>query len=144
MDNVLQNYKNHAQRVPIFLVSFLFITTYLLGLLYQVVVDPSLASMMSLLFAIGVMGILFMVRIFPLGVQDRVIRLEERLRLERILGPEQRETIAKIDTELLIGLRFASDSEVAGLFNTILEENIKDRKEVKKRVKIWRADHQRV
>lgn len=144
MDNVPQNYENHAKRVPMFLVSFLFITAYLLGSLYQVVVGPSLESIISLLFAVGVMGILFMARAFPLGVQDRVIRLEERLRLESILGPEQRDTIAKMDTELLIGLRFASDSEVAGLLDTILEENIKDRKEVKKRVKAWRADHQRI
>jgi len=144
MDNVPQNYENHAKKVPIFFVSFLFITAYLLGSLYQVVTGPSLESIISLLFAVGVMGILFMARAFPLGVQDRVIRLEERLRLESILGPEQRDTIAKMDTELLIGLRFASDSEVAGLLNTILEENIKDRKEVKKRVKAWRADHQRI
>ena len=144
MDNVPQNYENHAKRVPMFLVSFLFITAYLLGSLYQVVVGPSLESIISLLFAVGVMGILFMARAFPLGVQDRVIRLEERLRLESILGPEQRDTIAKMDTELLIGLRFASDSEVAGLLDTILEENIKDRKEIKKRVKAWRADHQRI
>ena len=144
MDNVPQNYENHAKRVPMFLVSFLFITAYLLGSLYQVVVGHSLESIISLLFAVGVMGILFMARAFPLGVQDRVIRLEERLRLESILGPEQRDTIAKMDTELLIGLRFASDSEVAGLLDTILEENIKDRKEIKKRVKAWRADHQRI
>tara|TARA_Y100000590_G_scaffold140051_1_gene160578 strand:- start:17613 stop:18047 length:435 start_codon:yes stop_codon:yes gene_type:complete len=144
MDNAPQNYENHVKRVPIFFVSFLFVTAYLLGSLYQVVTAPSLESIMSLIFAVGVMGILFMARAFPLGVQDRVIRLEERLRLESILGPEQRDTIAKMDTELLIGLRFASDSEVAGLLNTILEENIKDRKEVKKRVKAWRADHQRI
>ena len=120
------------------------IAIYILWSLYVVVTAFSLASLMSLLFAIGVIITFFFARVFPLGVQDRVIRLEERLRLERLLGPEQRDAISGMDTELLIGLRFASDGEVANLFNAIIDESITDRSEVKKRVTSWRADHQRI
>jgi hypothetical protein len=73
-----------------------------------------------------------------------VIRLEERARLEHLLGSEHRDAIYGMDTKLLIGLRFASDGEVADLFNAIIAEGISDQAEVKKRVKSWRADHQRI
>ena len=86
----------------------------------------------------------FFARVFALGVQDRVIRLEERARLERLLGSEQRDAIYGMDTDLLIGLRFASDGEVAALFNAIVAEGITDRADVKKRVNNWRADNQRI
>ena len=60
-------------------------------------------------------------------MQDRIIRLEEQLRLERLLPPERRDAIYDVDTELLIGLRFASDGEVAQLFDAIVTEGIIDR-----------------
>ena len=145
MSSVPQSFENHATFVPMYhLGAFGPIGIYILWSLYVVVTAFSLASLMSLLFAIGVIITFFFARVFPLGVQDRVIRLEERLRLERLLGPEQRDAISGMDTELLIGLRFASDGEVANLFNAIIDESITDRSEVKKRVTSWRADHQRI
>ena len=145
MSSVPQNFENHARFVPMYhLVSFGLIAVYALWSLYVMVTAFSLASLMSLLFAIGVIITFFFARVFPLGVQDRVIRLEERLRLERLLPPERRDAIYNVDTELLIGLRFASDGEVADLFDAIVTEGITDRDEVKKRVTSWRADHQRI
>ena len=145
MSSVPQSFENHAKFVPMYhLGAFGPIAIYILWSLYVVVTAFSLASLMSLLFAIGVIITFFFARVFPLGVQDRVIRLEERLRLERLLGPEQRDAISGMDTELLIGLRFASDGEVANLFNAVVDESITDRSEVKKRVTSWRADHQRI
>jgi hypothetical protein len=99
---------------------------------------------MSLLLGVGVVIVMLFARLFALGVQDRVIRIEERDRLERILGAEKRDAIQGMSTDLLIGLRFASDREVADLFNAIISEGIADRAEVKKRVKNWRADNQRI
>ena len=145
MSNAPQSYENHARLVPMYhFVSFGLIAVYVLWSLYVVVTAFSLASLMSLLFAIGVIITFFFARAFPLGVQDRVIRLEEWLRLERLLPPERRDAISGMDTELLIGLRFASDGEVAQLFDAIVTEGITDRDEVKKRVTSWRADHQRI
>ena len=145
MSSVTQSYENHAKFVPMYhVVSFGLIAVYILWSLYVVVTAFSLASLMSLFFAIGVIIATLFARVFPMGVQDRVIRLEERLRFERLLAPEQREAVYGMDTELLIGLRFASDGEAADLFNAVFAEGIKDRDEVKKRVKSWRADHQRI
>ena len=145
MSSVSQTYDNHAKLVPMYhFVALGLIAIYVLWSLYVVATAFSLASLMSLLFPIGVIIGLFFARVFPLGVQDRVIRLEERSRLERLLGSEQRDAIHGMDTELLIGLRFASDGEVADLFSEIRAEGIEDRDEVKKRVKSWRADNQRI
>ncbi len=145
MSNAPQSYENHARLVPMYhFVSFGLIAVYVLWSLYVVVTAFSLASLMSLIFGVGVIIAMFFARFFPLGVQDRIIRLEEQLRLERLLPPERRDAIYDVDTELLIGLRFASDGEVAQLFDAIVTEGIIDRDEVKKRVTSWRADHQRI
>ena len=145
MSSVPQNFENHAKLVPMFhFVAFGLIAVYTIWSLFVVVTSFSVASILSLLFAVGVLIVFFFARVFALGVQDRVIRLEERARLERLLGSEQRDAIYGMETELLIGLRFASDGEVGELFNAIVADGIPDRAEVKKRVKNWRADNQRI
>jgi uncharacterized protein (DUF58 family) len=125
-------------------VAFGLIAVYVLWSLFIVVTAFSPGAIVSLLFGVAVMMTFFFARVFALGVQDRVIRLEERARLERLLGSEQRDAIYGMDTDLLIGLRFASDGEVAALFNAIVAEGITDRADVKKRVNNWRADNQRI
>ena len=145
MSDSPQSYDNHPKLVPMYhFVAFGLMAAYVLWSLFVVVTAFSVAALMSLLFSIGVLIAVFFARVFPLGVQDRVIRLEERQRLERLLGSEQRDAIYGMSTDLLIGLRFASDGEVADLFQAILSEGIEDRDEVKKRVKNWRADNQRI
>ena len=88
--------------------------------------------------------VMFYARLFALAAQDRVIRLEERLRLHDLLPPDQKHVIDKLTTAQLIGLRFASDGEVPALVTTVSAEGIEDREEIKKRVTNWRADHQRL
>ena len=82
-------------------------------------------------------------RIFALSVQDRVIRLEERLRLERLLPADLGLRIGEFGVEQLCGMRFASDEELPVLARQVLDEKIADRKTIKKRVKNWRPDYQR-
>lgn len=98
----------------------------------------------QLLFAVGVIFAAFYARVFPLGVQDRVIRLEERLRMERVLPDDLKARISDFSTPQLVGLRFASDEELPLLARRVLDEGITDRKLIKQAVKSWRADHQRV
>jgi hypothetical protein len=117
---------------------------YVIYSVYVVVTAFSLDSVMGLLLAIAVMLVAFLARTFALGVQDRVIRLEERLRLHELLPPDQKQDIDELTTGQLIALRFASDGEVAALVATVRAEGIEDRKEIKKRVTNWRADNQRV
>ncbi len=77
-------------------------------------------------------------------VQDRVIRLEMRVRLERVLGASRRKDIERITLQQLVGLRFASDAELPALVDEVIAGRLTDQKEIKKRVKDWQADWLRV
>ena len=83
------------------------------------------------------------IRTYPLKVQDRVIRLEERLRLQALAPAEWHAQIYRLSEDQLIGLRFAEDDEVIELAKQALEGNL-SRKQIKERIKGWRADYWRV
>ena len=85
----------------------------------------------------------FLIRIYPLKVQDRVIRLEERLRLQALAPAEWHSQIYRLTEDQLIGLRFAADDEVVELAKKALEENL-NRKQIKERIRSWRPDTWRV
>ncbi len=87
-------------------------------------------------------GFLF-ARLFALSVQDRVIRLEERLRCERLLPPDLQPRIVEFEPAQLVALRFASDAELPGLARKVLDEKLKDRKAIKQLMKTWRPDYLR-
>jgi hypothetical protein len=93
--------------------------------------------------AIAAFFALFKLRGYPLKVQDRVIRLEERLRLLALAPVEWNAQIYLLTEDQLIGLRFASDEEVVELANQALEQNL-SRKQIKERIKHWRSDFWRV
>jgi hypothetical protein len=80
---------------------------------------------------------------FPLRVQDRVIRLEMSLRLASVLPPDLRARASVLRPGQLVALRFASDAELPGLVRQVLDENLTDRREIKKRIREWQADHLR-
>ena len=90
-----------------------------------------------------IIAVLF-ARLFPLGVQDRVIRLEEQMRLARLLPDDLRDRVGDFTTNQLVGLRFAPDDELPDLARRVLDEGMSDRKAIKQAVKNWRADNQRI
>ncbi len=140
-----QNFDNHQKFVPGF--HYVAGPILLLNVVYSgylVATSFSLDSAMALLVAVALVIIGLYARIFALGAQDRVIRLEERLRLQDLLPPDQRDAIGNLTTAQLIGLRFASDGEVGALVAAVTAEGIEDRKEIKKRVTNWRPDNQRL
>ena len=140
-----QNFKNHAKVVPAYhywMTPMLVLPSLYLG--YRVVVDFSFADLVTFIFSVGVVFAAFFARWFALGVQDRVIRLEEQLRMEKRLPEELKQRIPEVTTEQMIALRFASDEELTGLVFTALSEGISDRKTLKQAIKNWRADNQRI
>src|SRR5208282_6858551 len=96
-----------------------------------------------LVLSIAAFILLFRLRTYPLKVQDRVIRLEERLRLQALAPAEWHSQIYRLSEDQLIALRFASDGEVVELAKQALEHNL-TRKQIKERIKSWRADYWRV
>jgi len=95
-----------------------------------------------LLAAALLIGFLY-ARLFSLRVQDRVIRLEERLRCQRLLPADLRPRIAEFTSGQLVALRFASDEELPALARKVLGEKLTERKAIKKLVKNWKPDYLR-
>lgn len=82
-------------------------------------------------------------RLYALKVQDRVIRLEERLRLGSVLQEPLRSRIGEITETQLLGLRFASDAELPALVKRCLDEKL-SRRDIKKAIVNWRPDYHRI
>ena len=94
--------------------------------------------------AVALVLIAYYVRVFPLRAQDRVIRLEETLRMSKLLPPDLLARIGELRTGQLIALRFASDEELPELARAVLEGKLASQNEIKKAVRNWRADHLRM
>ena len=105
--------------------------------------NPGFTTTWLLLVSIALVLTLFTARGMATVNQDRLIRLEERLRLNRLM-PGRETDIAKLTVDQLVGLRFASDGEVPGLVDRVLAGDLKGRDDIKKEVKTWRGDTLRV
>ncbi len=139
-----QNFANHRKFVRGF--HYVALPILMINLVYSgfvTVTSFSVDSVIALFVAFALVMIGLYARLFALGAQDRVIRLEEQLRLRALL-PDQTGTIDQLTTGQLIGLRFASDGEVGELVAAVSTEGIEKADEIKKRVTNWRADHQRL
>ena len=141
---VPQNYANHRRFIPLYhFVTFAILGANQIWALVRFFRTPSWETGFSVLLAFAILAVFFYARIFACRVQDRVIRLEMRLRLQQILPADLKPRIMDLTTEQLIGLRFASDAEMADLVRDVLTNNTADRDAIKKKVKDWQADYQR-
>lgn len=139
-----QNFKNHAMFDPPFHFFLLPVGIgALIWTIFEVVKNPSWMTGLHVLAVFWLVLLAFKTRVYALKVQDRVIRLEERLRLARVLPAAQQARIPELTVDQLIGLRFASDAELPDLVEKTLSGNWK-RKQIKEAVKDWRADNWRV
>ncbi len=139
-----QSLKNHGRSDPLY--HFLLLATFLANLVYagfHLYRQPSLSSGWYLVLSLVAAVPLAKLRAYPLKVQDRVIRLEERLRLQALAPQEWHSQIYRLNEDQLIGLRFASDDEVVALAKQALEQNL-NRKQIKERIGNWRPDNWRV
>ena len=147
-----QSFANHRRYVPGFhFVTFALLAINLLWALFRLFygltnagVLGTLDRVVNLAVAVALVLLAWYARTFPLKAQDRVIRLEETLRLERLLPAELRPRIRELSPGQLVALRFASDAEVPELTRSVLDGKLKSADEIKQRVQGWRADHFRM
>jgi Family of unknown function (DUF6526) len=139
-----QSFASHARWDPIFHFFSLPVLLLLFPLysIVHLVRHPNYMSVILLVVALALAVNTYRTRTFPLAVQDRLIGLEERLRLEKVLGGPGRDLAGKLTDDQLIGLRFASDGELTEIVSAAVSEKL-PRKEIKRRVKSWRADYRR-
>lgn len=139
-----QTYASHRRRetlqhfvlIPIFLIT----AVASLVLLFK---HPNLHSAWFAVLATALVLLTFQVRIYALKVQDRVIRLEETLRMERLLPQDLKARIPQLTVKQFVSLRFAADAELADRMQEALDQNL-DGEALKKRIQTWRPDTFRV
>ena len=140
-----QDYKSHRRYLPAY---HFFVLPVLLA---NIVVEgrrlfklQDLHTAWAFLVAIALFTLAFAARTMAAKAQDRVIRLEERLRLATLMAPGNIDKIGELTPAQLVALRFASDEEAPGLAERALTGEFKSPDDIKKAVKNWRADLHRV
>jgi Family of unknown function (DUF6526) len=146
-----QTFDNHGRYDPPF--HFFLVPVFAIALVMTLVhffyhfgendARDNIHSFLLIVLALALLVMVFKERLYSLKVQDRVIRLEERLRLTQLLPEPLRSRIPELTIDQLCGLRFASDSEVPKLVERALNEKL-SRKEIKKSIQVWRPDYWRV
>ena len=143
-DSAPQSFKSHARFDP----PYHFVTATVLAVNLFIVLSfawkyPNYFSFWLVILSIAAWIPVVKLRSYPLKVQDRVIRLEERLRLQALAPAEWRSQMQRLTEDQLIGLRFAADDEVLELAKQALEHNL-NRKQIKERIQDWRPDDFRI
>lgn len=146
-----QNYATHRRYHPIYhfvvfpilsinvLVSLWFVWRWLRS------PGPQLwLAIWSVIDALAIVLLAYIVRVYATKMQDRIIRLEERVRLGQLLPEDLRGRVGELSSRQLIALRFCADDELPDLTRAILEGEVRRGEEIKRRIRQWRADHHRV
>src|SRR5262245_25807570 len=136
-----QTYKSHTRFLPPF--HFFVLPVLLINALNEirhVYQDPSRHTAWMLIVALALLTLGLLSRVQALTVQDRVIRLEERLRMRQLLPPDLHQYIDTLTHRQMVALRFASDAELPDLVREVVAGKCASQKEIKMRVKSWRPD----
>jgi Family of unknown function (DUF6526) len=140
-----QTYSSHTRWYPLF--HFVVMPLLLIVLVWNVVLlyqEPSWNQAVRVLFAVTVILLGLASRLMALKAQDRVIRLEERLRHQQLLSDELLAKATGLSVGQIIALRFAPDDELPSLIEKTLNGEFAGNKEIKMAVKNWRPDYHRV
>jgi hypothetical protein len=140
-----QNFQNHTKLVPPF---HMFVLPVLLlnagwTIYHLIKTGVSFESVLLLLMAFALLTFALFARLFALTVQDRVIRLEMRLRMAEILPADLQPQIPEFTVGQLVSLRFASDAELPALARKVLDDKMESRKAIKQMIKDWQGDYLR-
>ena len=133
----------HFYVLPIFVLALILTLVHFFAHITEGDLRDHIHAILLILLAVAFLLLVFKVRLYSLKVQDRVIRLEERLRLTQLLSEPLRSRIPELTEGQLCALRFASDAEIPKLVEGALKENLK-RGDIKKAIQNWRPDYWRV
>jgi Family of unknown function (DUF6526) len=139
-----QSFANHARYDPafhFFLVPVLLINLILIGI--QLFRFPGWLGAWLFVIALALVMLAARMRSYATHLQDRIIRVEERLRLSAVLEGPLRSRIGELTDSQLVALRFASDAELPALAQRALDEKL-SRSDIKKAIADWRPDYSRV
>ena len=143
--NAPQDYGTHRRFVPLYhFVASSLLLAALIHAVIGIVTGFSVANVIHLVTVVAVILLFWYTRAFALVVQDRVIRLEEQLRLEGVLSEDLKPQIGNLATRHLIALRFAADNEVEALVRRVLDGTLTDPEEIKRQITTWRPDQSRI
>lgn len=150
-ENKPQSFTNHARWDPAF--HFFLLPVFGLGVVLTLIhffahlghadFQDDFHAFLLILLALALLVAILKIRLYALKVQDRVIRLEEQLRLNQLLSEPLRSRIPELSVDQLCGIRFASDPEVPKLVERTLNEKL-TRKQIKESIQSWRPDTWRV
>ena len=140
-----QNFKNHGRFVPLyhFFALPMLVINFGWSIYRWIAAGFSIGGLEWVLTSAALfLGVVYP-RLFALSVQDRVIRLEERLRYERVLPEELRWRADELTVNQFVSLRFASDEELGNLMQKVLDGKLAERKAIKQLINKWRPDYLR-
>lgn len=139
-----QNYKNHAKFIPVFhYIALPLLLVNFFGALFRVTQEVSFYALNDVGLAISLIVVAVFTRLFALKAQDRVIRLEEQIRMQTFLPDALKVHVGRLTMGQIVALRFASDEELADLTQEALDQNTSPNA-LKQAVKNWRPDYDRV
>jgi hypothetical protein len=135
-----QNFQNHTRQVPLFVAGQLVLLVNFVAHLISLRHGITYRSVMDVLISLSLIVLFVQARNSTLAVQNRLIRLEMRLRLAGLLPADLQSRIGEFTLDQLISMRFASDAELPALARKVLDDKMSDRKAIKQMVKDWQAD----
>jgi len=139
-----QSYKNHVRWLPAF--HFFAVPVLLLNTINELrhlLNNPSRSTAFAAVVAAAILTVAFLARTQALQAQNRLIRLEMRLRLQQLLAADVMARFNDLTVSQLVALRFASDGELPALVPTVLRDGTKQA-DIKKMIKQWQGDYVRV
>lgn len=137
-----QSYANHKRYLPLyhFIVVPLFALHFIACVVYAFLHPREWMNWWQVVVAVALLLFVWAARLMVLTVQNRLIRLEESLRLQRVLPDDLRARAGELRTSQLIALRFCPDEELPAMCRAVFAGELREPDEIKRRVKTWRPD----
>jgi len=138
-----QTFANHRRNRPLYVVVYIVLFLNILWTGYRAATAPSTDTLNAALTAVAIGLLSYYARVFALTVQDRVIRLEMRLRLRELLPTALHPRLHEFTHRQLVAMRFACDAELPALAERVLRDNVHDGRAIKEMITTWEPDHLR-